>query len=191
METWWAPVATYLFVLHLHAIWRTGRHAAPATIPTRRHGVWSIATLAVLAASFGFSPLGQSLLRGKPPDLKQSVSEHTPLEIVDFLRQHPPEGQIFNVYEWGDYLQWAGPPGIRVFVNSHAHLVPRDVWYHYLLVAQMGSDWQDALERYEVETLVMDRSRHSRLIQALADDPRWQLVYEDRLGVVFFRKPAS
>ncbi len=191
MGAWWTPVAVYLFALHLHAVWRSGRHPAWTTVSTSRHGGWSIAAVSLLLACFAASPLGLSLLRGTAPDLKHSVSEYTPLDAVDFLRRHPPQGQIFNVYEWGDYLQWAGPSGIRVFVNSHAHNVPRDVWYDYLLVVQLGSGWQETLKRHDVETIVMDRTRHSRLIQALADDPRWHRVYEDRLAVIFSRQPSN
>ena len=29
-------------------------------------------------------------------------------------------GLVFNVFEWGDYLLWAGPPDVKVIVTSQA-----------------------------------------------------------------------
>ena len=80
------------------------------------------------------SPFGVAVIHGKHADLGRATSQFTPRFAAEFLTKHPPQGPVFNTYEWGDYLQWAGPRDLQLFVNSHAHLVPRDVWQAYMQV---------------------------------------------------------
>uniref|UniRef100_A0A7C4QUN5 Glycosyltransferase RgtA/B/C/D-like domain-containing protein n=1 Tax=Schlesneria paludicola TaxID=360056 RepID=A0A7C4QUN5_9PLAN len=189
--SWWGPVAALLLVTHGHASvrrWCPWR-AMPAVSP--RNGKWTVVTLGLIWICLGYSPLGMRVLHRKEPALEKAVSDYTPLGAVNYLREKPPSGLVFNVYEWGDYLLWAGPPNLQVFVNSHAHLVPREVWLHYLQVVDVDSGWEEVLERYGVTTVVVDPRHRSALIRRLKDHAAWQVAYEDRRSVVFVRQPRS
>lgn len=190
MLAWWAPVAAYLAMMHAHAVWRAWRHAPFIPAPSPRAGLWTVAVIGLAWIFFGYSSLGLRVIHGKEPKLEQAVSEYTPVGAVAFLREHPPEGQVFNIYEWGDYLRWAGPDGIEVFVNSHAHAVPKEVWQSYLQVIQLSSGWQDVLDRYGVNTVVADKAVRENLIKALKDDDKWRIGYEDHVAAVFIRRQA-
>jgi hypothetical protein len=188
MLAWWSPVAAYLAVVHGHAAWRAWRRAPLAAPPSPRAGLWTVAVVGLAWIFFGYSALGLKVIHGKDPDLARAVSPYTPVGAVAYLREHPPQGQVFNVYEWGDYLQWAGPEGIRVFVNSHAHVVPEEVWQHYLQVIHQSSGWQEVLDRYGVNTVVVDRAVRESLIKSLKDDAKWRMAYEDHVAAVFVRR---
>ena len=96
---------------------------------------------------------------------------------------------VFNTYEWGDYLQWAGPKNLQLFVNSHAHLVPREVWMAYMQVIEMRSGWEETLDRYGVNTVAIDLLNREALIKKLKEDDRWLSPPEERDGqVIFLRK---
>jgi hypothetical protein len=105
----------------------------------------------------------------------------------EWLRKNPPAGQVFNTYEWGDYLIWAGPPNFSVFVTSQAHLVPPDVWRDYLAVIRVASGWEAILDKYGVETIVVDTLRRGRLIGALRKEEGWSVAFENDVAVVFER----
>lgn len=188
MLAWWGPVAAYLTMIHLHAVWRQWLRAPLVPAASPRAGLWTVAILGLAWIFFGYSSLGLRIVHGKEPKLKYAVSEYTPTGAVAYLRAHPPRGQVFNIYEWGDYLQWTGPSGMQVFVNSHAHAVPKEVWQSYLHVVQMGSNWQELLDRYGVNTIVLDRAVRENLIKALKDDGKWRVGYEDRISTVFIRQ---
>jgi hypothetical protein len=188
MLAWLAPLAAYLAVVHAHATWRSWRHAAFVAAPSPRAGLWTVVVLGLVWIFFGFSPLGMRMIHGQNPKPERALSAYTPIGAVEYLQEHPPIGQVFNIYEWGDYLQWAGPTGIKIFVNSHAHEVPPDVWQRYLQVIQLGSGWQETLDRYGVNTVVVDRALRENLIKALKDDDKWRVGYEDRVATVFVRK---
>lgn len=187
---WWGPTAAVLFAVHAHAAMQRRWHWSAESAPSPRSGKWSVVTLGLVWIGFAYSPIGLRLLHKTEPKLASAVSPDTPLSAVKWLKEHPPVGQIFNTYEWGDYLQWAGPAELKVFVNSHAQLVPREVWQHYLNVIDVSAEWEDVLDRYGVNTIVLDTQYREPLIRRLKDHAKWRVAFEDRQAAIFVRKKA-
>jgi len=193
MINWWAPLAAYYVGVHLAAIrWKNfGRPIEERS----RSGLNTVVAVGLSWIFFAFTPFGVTLLHGQPQDAKllakryeKSVSPLTPLGTTAHLLAEPPVGQIFNTYEWGDYLTWAGPPGMQVFVNSHAHLVPQEVWRDYMSISAAGGNWEQKLDQYSVNTVVVDVAQRAALIKALKlKKDVWELSYEDGVGAVFRR----
>lgn len=212
--TWWAPVAAYYATIHAAACWRhahramKGRAARSSRIDSiataeldsaitgsqldgsPRSGKWAVVTIGLAWISFAYSSFGLTLLHGDSLPLETRVGPRTPVDAVEFLlanRDGIPAGMIFNTYEWGDYLLWAGEGKMPVFVTSHAHLVPPDVWQHYRAISNRQSGSEDLLARYGVNTVLVDRHLHSALASGLAANDEWQLLYRDRIASLFVR----
>jgi len=192
MIVWWMPVAAYYVGLHLAAVWREWRGAP---VPGRAGGLWTVVTLGIAWIAFAYTPFGMVSVHGAPKDprvvekkFRSGVSPLTPIDLTDYLNRHPPVGQVFNTYEWGDYLQWAGPKGIQLFVNSHAHLVPELVWQDYLAISRGTVNWEDKLDRYGVNTVVLELEGRDVFIKELEKSTDWEKKYSDNKGVVFVRK---
>lgn len=113
------------------------------------------------------------------------MSSQTPTGAARHLSDTPAKGQLFNTYEYGDYLLWSNP-GIPVFVAGHAHLVPQPVWEDYVSSIR-GNGWETTFDRYGVETVVLDRPARQSFIDRLNEDPAWNKTYEDRNSAVFRR----
>lgn len=193
MLLWWAVVAAYYVPLHAAAVAR--RFGAARPEPSPRGGRWTVVTMVMAWICFTLTPFGYTLLHGPPPtpegvaaQFRDSVSDLTPVGAVQYLRENPPSGQVFNTFEWGDYLLWNGPPGIRVFVNSHAHLVPEEIWDDYMRVAVSGEDWQPTFDRYGVNTVIIDHFAREPLISDIRGARGWDVAYEDNVAVVFVRE---
>jgi hypothetical protein len=188
MIVWWAPVAALTLAQHTFAIWRAWSHSplVPAAAP--RTGKWTFVTLGLVWIFFMISPFGIAVIHGKHSDTSRSLSSFTPRFAVEYLTKHPPQGPVFNTYEWGDYLQWAGPKGIQLFVNSHAHLIPRDVWLAYMQVIEQRSGWEETLDRYGINTIVVDLANRESLIKKLKEDDKWQSPPAERDGQVIFTR---
>ena len=192
MLLWWAVAVAYYVPLHATAIARRFGWARPE--PSPRSDRWTVVTLGLSSVCFFLTPFGFTLLFGPPTtdeaiaaQFKDSVSDLTPVGAVDYLRKQPPTGQVFNTYEWGDYLLWDGPPDIQVFVNSHAHLVPEEVWKDYMRVAVAGEEWRGTFSRYGVNTVVIDHFAREPLIRQIRGASGWSVAYEDNVAVVFVR----
>ncbi|MBA3314848.1 MAG: hypothetical protein M3552_11730 [Planctomycetota bacterium] len=194
MIIWWAPVAAYCVMLHSAALWRAyRRHSvnAPTPLSLGRGGLDSpsilctIVGVAIIAACFAFTPLAKFLVTGPRPEFGRAVSSQTPTGAARHLTENPARGQVFNTYEYGDYLLWSNP-GMPVFVAGHAHLVPTEVWKDYVASIR-GSDWETTFDRYGVETVVLDRPARQAFIDRLREEPDWNMTYEDRNSAVFRR----
>ncbi len=188
MIIWWGPVAAHYFVIQLHAIWNRRRNRNTATVEVERRGIWAVVSLGVIWISFGFSPFGSRLIHGPQPVSSRSLSFQTPVGAVTYLKKSPPQGQIFNTYEWGDYMLWQDPEKFQVFVASHAHLVPTEVWNDYLAVTEVASGWDLILDRYSVNTVVVDKMRRTPLIDRLSREDAWEYAYDDNVAAVFVRR---
>lgn len=189
---WWAPLVAYFAGVHLAAIrWRNfGR-------PTKAHprsGLNTVLACGIAWIFFAFTPFGNTLLHGQPKDPKvaaarrtKALSRLTPLGVAEHLKAEPPVGLVFNTYEWGDYLTWDLPQGTQLFLNSHAHLVPREVWQDYMAISS-ASGWESKFDNYSLNTVVVDQQDRSALIRAMkAKKDVWELTYEDGIGAVFRR----
>ena len=188
MIVWWAPVAALLLAVHGHAVWRRWRRLPLIPEPPVRMGKWSVVSVGLVWIFFAYSPLGVRILHGKPAKFERAASAGTPLAVVKYLNKTKPAGQIFNTFEWGDYLQWDGPAGMKIFVNSHAHLVPREIWQAYMQISEAQGGWEDALDRYGVNTVVIDHENRGALIKKLKESDKWKLDFEQDGQVVFIRK---
>ncbi|WP_310820898.1 hypothetical protein [Stratiformator vulcanicus] len=202
---WWGPIAAYYGAIHAGALWQAAKRKrlkkakpgdpSPAAARPVRRSVWTVAAAGLMWIFFAVSPFGMRALGG--PDAEQEAkyfghfvrnTTATPVDVTEYLIEHPPVGQVFNPYEWGDYLMWAGPPELEVFVASHAHLVPSLVWEDYMRIIRGTSGWDEALERYGVNTIVLNNNSHASLIASLsADVEGWRQDYRDTRASVFTR----
>lgn len=190
---WWAPIASYYFGLHASAAWKSWTKSAPRE--PKRAGLYSVSVLGMAWIFFAFTPFGGVILHGKKAEQQadqkndvQHLSRTTPLEAIKYLNEHPPQGLVFNSYEWGDYLLWAGPKDVQVFVASHVHLIPSEVWQHYLEISQFGPTWKSKLDRYGVNTIVLNPTQHGGLADRLEEEKEtWRLAYKTNKTVIFER----
>lgn len=195
MVVWWTSLAVLLGMRHASAIWHARWAPLEQWTPPVRNGRWSVICVGLIWICFAFTPFGGRLLHGETGKLKfeKMVSRQTPLGVVEHLKKlanqnRLPRGQMFNTYEWGDYLLWAGPSQLKVFVASHVHLVPREVWQDYLSISHASEGWEELLDRYGVNLITLDEQTHGGLIRKLRENPNWRLSYSDQVGAVFIRR---
>lgn len=188
---WWAPVAVLALVVHTHACLQA-RFAAQdeeeTDPPARAKGVWTLCAAGLIWVFFAWTPFGLRVLHGEKSGVKTRFAWNTPVGAIDWYRKHPPQGQIFNPMEWGDVLAFTGPTGLRIFVNSQAHLVHPDIWKHYMSVINVNSGWDDLLDLYGVNSVVLDKAQRQSLIGRLRDHEKWKVSYEDNTAVIFSRR---
>ena len=145
-----------------------------------------VAALLVWSA-FSFSPLSFPVLGGKPRDLRTVHSRQTPLALSRHLNKTPPRNLVFTPQWWGDWLCWSGPPGMQVMMTTNLHLIPNTVWNDYLRLSAGAPGWEELLDRYNVQTMVVDKELESRLAQAVRRLSGWTITYEDDLAVLVLR----
>jgi hypothetical protein len=188
MLVWWGPVAAYYASLHAAAIWKRWRPRNREQVAASARTISWYCAFFVASVALACTPLAAVLPHRPLSDPSDSLSADTPIAAANFLREYPPHGQIFNTLEWGDYLLWAGPVQLEVFVASHVHLLPRPVWQDYVRTITLDDGWQKILDRYRINTAVVDDDQHAALADALREDPAWSVAYEDAQGLIFVRR---
>jgi hypothetical protein len=122
-------------------------------------------------------------------EMRQSVTRRFPARAVEYLRQHPQPGPMYNTYGYGGYLIWS-LPGHRVFVDGRADVYERGGAYSdYLQVANLKPAAFAVLRSYGIESCLLDRSEP--LATVLSALPEWRQVYSDDLSVLFVLRKAT
>jgi hypothetical protein len=109
-----------------------------------------------------------------------------PAKALSVLRADP-DSRIFTDDEWGDYLVYQLYPGHKVFVDGRSDFYGQDFEQKYLDLMNVKYDWEQLLDRYKVDTIVL--SPTTALASTLKQSRHWSAVYDDQIAVIFRRKP--
>ena len=115
------------------------------------------------------------------------LSTETPVAATQFLLNAELPGPLFHELDYGSYLIWAAASEYKVFVDTRIELYPIEIWEDYLVIMQARGDWERRLAEYNVQTLMLDRSKQPALIPAAEQSSNWQSSYQDEQTVIFTR----
>lgn len=208
MAWWYAAVFGVVVVPHLADIgtrwakaisWsRFAASDAPQRprlgLAARRSLSYTAMALGVLWICLALAPVWSALVRGQPRAPERLYGSTTPWKLTSYLRQQPLKGQVFHPHWWGDWLIWDGPPRLRPLLTTNLHLAPPKVWLEYRIIWETRAGWDNVMQRYGVQTAVLDRYRQTTLQRYLRQSDDWQVLYEDEVGLVFGRtegKPSA
>ncbi|MCE9607108.1 MAG: hypothetical protein K8U03_19665 [Planctomycetia bacterium] len=159
-----------------------------APLPAGRSYRYTLACAGLIWIAFAFSTFSRPLLGGTPRTPQALFGEQMPLNLTTWLVKNPPQGQVFNPQYWGDWIGWAGPKPIALFADTNMHLTPPTVWRDYRRIFESQNGWENALDRYDVKTLIVDRVAQPGAVRALRTSADWILTYEDPQAMVYRRK---
>jgi len=109
-----------------------------------------------------------------------------PPGVTEAARTDLPPGTRTLVHQpWGSWFEFA-LPDVPVFVDSRIEIIPSDIWHDYGQVGFSGAEWQDVLDRWNVQAIVA--AADWDLLPVLeAPGSGWRLVYQDDDGALFVR----
>ena len=114
--------------------------------------------------------------------------QHFPVAAADFMISEHLPAPIFNYYDWGGYFIARMYPQYRVFIDGRTDLYGKLMDTFSDTVHGHGN-WREALERYEVRTVVVPPK--TELAGLLRLDPAWKKEFEDKQAVVFVRQAGA
>jgi hypothetical protein len=127
----------------------------------------------------------------RSPDRSAHRTEYDLDDAVTYLKGGKPGARLYAKFEWGEYLTWNQWNDSRVFMDGRIEIYPDAVWDEYWAVRNVRADWQDILDKYAVDYLVLETTGlHKDLLAALAKTepkPRWREVYKKGVVVIYAR----
>jgi hypothetical protein len=200
MMVWWLMLVPWLILPHWAVIrgrlsWSWLEHeSVPSFRKTLLAGMLMVVALC-------WSTPGQWLISGGPWPLQGAVSEGTPWRLAaqltrpqdaragwlpalgQWLKAHYLQGRyagtIFASETQGDYLLWALPARMPLFVYAHVHLFTPEHWEECATVKRGEPGWRAVLDRHRINLVVVEPELHPSLRVALWRDPAWQVVLDE------------
>jgi len=134
--------------------------------------------IAVVGLVLGFRFDSKGLGYGFAPEV-------FPVEAVNWLMDNPQDGEMFNKFTWGGYLQYRLWPDKRVFIDSKSDFYGEDFVRQYLKVIDLEKGWEDVLDQYQVQWAILPADEAAAL--AIEADLGWDSIYEDATAVILRR----
>ena len=111
------------------------------------------------------------------------VHKGLPRNAVEWIRVNHPEGQMFNAYNWGGYLQWE-LPAYPVFIDGRADLYGEQTINDWWSIVHATEDGRRLLDQWQVNFVVLEPGWP--ILDRLAQNG-WQVLYADDIAIVMGR----
>ena len=182
---WFGLAMGPILAEHTSAMWH--RMSKNTLLKNQRNGSpvinWMFLVIIMLLAVLTLPWFKENL--PLPAEKAGLISGETPIAAVEYIMEARPPGNVFHAMSFGSYLIWAAYPEYRVFVDGRIELFSEEIWQDYLTTSAAMGDWEGTLERYDVHTLLLSRDEQPELVNAVLDQPEWQLVFEDDAALVY------
>ena len=117
--------------------------------------------------------------------LDDAMSGWFPVKAVNFLRQNPQPGPLYNTFDWGGFLTWY-MPDYPVAIDGRTDLYGDEIDMRFFRSEKGDESYID--DPYLNESGVVLLQKTKPLAAVLNADQRFQKIYEDPLAVVFVRR---
>jgi hypothetical protein len=121
--------------------------------------------------------------------LNKIVSEGYPVRAIEYLRQHPVPGPMFNTYGYGGYLIETYPEQ-KVFIDGRGDLYERaGIFGEYLEVANIKPAAFQVLRVHGIRSCLLESKEPLAVV--LAAQPEWEKRYADGVSILFVRRTLT
>jgi hypothetical protein len=140
----------------------------------------------------------------------RQFNEYYPKNAISYLREHPSNGEVFSIYNWGGYLIWKYPEK-RVFVDgrmpsfkhgSNTSTTTDWAFRDYIDITKGNSGYKDYFKKYNIDTVLWEKPRknpsefrinyritkskdNALSIVGRIEKDGWKKIYEDEVAVVW------
>lgn len=136
--------------------------------------VWPVVSVILGVFLLIFSPLRE---------VERFSPAFFPVQAVQWLKENPQQGEMFNPFDWGGYLSFYLPEK-KVFIDSQGDVYGEAFIRKYEQVITLAPGWQNILEAYNVRWALVNADWP--LARALAEEG-WKEVYRDETAVIFVK----
>jgi hypothetical protein len=152
-----------------------GEREPSETLPQRAGMAAALAViLYLIALNTGFNTRG----------LDDAMSAWFPVKAVNFLRQNPQPGPLYNTFDWGGFLTWY-MPDYPVAIDGRTDLYGDELDFEFFNTANGQQPY--LTDPYLNESGVILLPEQAPLAALLSADQRFQKIYQDNIAVVFTR----
>ncbi len=109
-----------------------------------------------------------------------------PIEAVEWLEEHPQDGEMFNYFTWGGYLEYRLWPEYRVFIDSKSDFFGEDFVRQYGKVILQQEGWENVLDQYDVNWAILPANEAA--VRAIQSEVEWETIYQDGTAIILRKR---
>jgi hypothetical protein len=109
-----------------------------------------------------------------------------PIAAVDAIKNSPPDGNVFNDFNWGGYLLYRLWPEKKIFIDGFTDFYGEQLTREYLKIVDGTPGWEQVLDQHQVQWVIVPPS--GSLADRLDHSAQWVLRYKDSTAGVWVRK---
>jgi len=144
---------------------------------------WQWPSICLVMAALGALVMTNAV----PPEIPQgSAAFSPPFQAIEYIREHPPAGNLLNDPHFGATMIWRLNPTPRVFIDPRYNLYGNALLQDYWTMVLCREGWYEMLNKYKIGWIFLPPNLE--LSKKLQSDPQWRLLYSDKSGVVIERK---
>jgi len=108
-----------------------------------------------------------------------------PMDAATFLSSRPQFSRmrLYSDWQWGGYLIYRLWPGLKVFNDGRTDFYGPEFVEEGSRVWEARPNWAETLTQYSVDAALVPTQ--SALATVLRERVDWELIYEDRVSVLF------
>jgi hypothetical protein len=122
-----------------------------------------------------------------PAGQRSMIPTEYPEAATNFLATHQIGSRIFGEHPWGAYIDWWLFPRYEAMIDPAIEVHPAQVWLDALTIDAGHVSWEELLNKYSVDVLMLRRETEQPLIEAADRSPNWQPVYQDDQTIIYTR----
>lgn len=114
-----------------------------------------------------------------------------PVKAVEFLTENGIRGNMYNSIGYGGYLGWKFFPGKKVYIDGRWEIYEQAFILDTLEARTNPDVWDGIVEAHDIDWVILEYSRDysgKERMNHLAVNPRWALVYWDRVAMVYSKR---
>jgi len=117
------------------------------------------------------------------------LPEEYSASAIDYLRDHPPKGKMFNYDSLGDYLIYTLGPEQKVFLDGRIDMYSRKTIKDYIKIRELNEECEELLDRYEIGWIIVPNTW--ALIRYLKKGSGWKESYRDDQLSILVRQTSA
>lgn len=115
--------------------------------------------------------------------------EKKPLAAIEFLKNNPVSGNMFNNDEFGDLLIYQAHDKYKVFIDGRLDMYGSERLKEYAKITGAEKGWEETINKYGISWFLIETD--SLLSRLLFTDKNWRLVYSDKVASIFVKNSPS
>jgi hypothetical protein len=119
------------------------------------------------------------------PNLRLAINDVFPVQAINFLRNHPQRGPLYNTFNWGGFISWYLPE-YPVAIDGRTDLYGDEIDNRFIMTDNGDPSYVDDPYLNEAGLILLPKQDPLSLV--LASDQRFSLIYQDSLAAVFVRR---